>query len=189
MASDRSDPDVDRRLVETFVRLRDDESFAQLYRAHTPALFRMAWRFRWMPVADAADLVQDTWLRAVRRLAEFRFQSSLRTWLTSILINCMRERMRRSRDTAADMAEVAAPQASPVERVDLERAVAALPPGMREVFLLFDVEGFTHAEIAELLEIETGTSKSQLFRARQKLRETLASDSRPIPFGKTRHGH
>jgi RNA polymerase sigma factor (sigma-70 family) len=187
MSRDRQVPD-DRQLVEVYVRQRDEESFLQLYRAHTPALFRMAWRIGGMSAADAEDAIQETWLRASRALEQFRFQSALRTWLTGILINCVHESRRRRKDTGhEDQPEPVAPSRSTGLRIDIERAVASLPPGMREVFVLYDVEGFTHDEIAAVLNIHSGTSKSQLSEARRKLRHALAGDG-PVRARKTNHG-
>jgi RNA polymerase sigma-70 factor (ECF subfamily) len=179
----------DRRLVEAYVGRRDEDSFVQLYRAHTPALFRMAWRLGGLSATDVEDVIQETWLRAARSLGQFRFQSTLRTWLTSVLINCMHEARRRAKDAGADQEpKPVAPSRSPSLQMDIERAVASLPSGMREVFVLYDVEGFTHEEIAAVLKIHTGTSKSQLFTARRKLRSALGANQRPTPAGKTHHG-
>ena len=185
------DPPVsdDRRLVEAYVGRRDEGSFLQLYRAHTPALYRMAWRLGGLPAADVEDVIQETWLRAARALGRFRFQSTLRTWLTSVLINCVHEARRRTKEIAEDAApEALAPSRSTSLQMDIERAVASLPAGMREVFVLYDVEGFTHEEIAGLLNIHTGTSKSQLFTARRKLRIALGAGPQPLPARKTHHG-
>ena len=179
----------DRRLVEDYLRRRDEDSFLLLYRAHTPALFRMAWRLGRLPAADVDDVIQETWLRAARSLERFRFESSLRTWLTSVLINCVHEASRRTREIAEDgQPDPVAPSRSTGLEIDIERAVASLPSGMREVFVLFDIEGFTHEEIAGLLNIHTGTSKSQLFTARRKLRDALSGRTRPVPARKTHHG-
>lgn len=189
MSIDHQSPGSDRLLVEAYLTRRDEGSFQQLYRAHTPALFRMAWRLGGLPAVDVEDVIQETWLRAARRLDQFRFQSALRTWLTSVLINCMHEAKRRRTDAGLDgLAEPATSAGSPGLRVDIERAVAALPQGMREVFVLFDVEGFTHEEIANVLGIHIGTSKSQLSNARQKLREALSATPRLRPVRKLDHG-
>ena len=188
MSSDPLEPD-DRRLVEAYLQQRDEESFRRLYRAHTPALFRMAWRIGGLSAADTEDAIQETWLRAARSLDRFRFQSTLRTWLTGVLINCVYEALRRKRDTGTnEQPEPVASSGSPALQLDLERAVASLPSGMREVFVLFDVEGFTHDEIAGLLKIHAGTSKSQLYAARRKLRLVLGKPLRPAPIRKTNHG-
>jgi len=187
MSADLRVPD-DRSLVEAYVSRRDEESFVQLYRAHTPALFRMAWRLGGLSTTDVEDVIQETWLRAARAMGQFRFQSTLRTWLTSVLINCMHEARRRTKSIASDeQPEPIAPSRSRSLQMDIERAVASLPSGMREVFVLFDIEGFTHEEIAGLLNIHAGTSKSQLFTARRKLRSALGAGPTPVSARKS-HG-
>jgi RNA polymerase sigma-70 factor (ECF subfamily) len=121
--------------------------------------------------------VHDGWIRAVERLGEFRWESSLRTWLAGFVVNRVRERTRRDFrdvpgiDDAAPQEDVALREVA--SRVDLERVVAELPDGFRHVLLLHDVEGYTHEEIAELLGIVPGTSKSQLARARAAVRRAL----------------
>src|SRR5688500_16879793 len=188
MSLEPREPD-DRLLVEAYVKRRDEDSFRQLYRRHTPALFRMAWRLGGLSPTDVEDVIQETWLRAARSLDQFRFQSTLRTWLTSVLINCMHEARRRMKEVAGhEQPEAVAPMRSTGLQVDIERAVASLPSGMRDVFVLFDVEGFTHEEIAGVLNIHAGTSKSQLFAARRKLRSALGASPRPVPARKTNHG-
>jgi RNA polymerase sigma-70 factor (ECF subfamily) len=161
------------------VRRRDEGSFVALYREHTPYLYRLALRLVGGRAAEAEDAVQDTWLRATARLAEFRGESSLRTWLAGFAINCCRER-RRKRDPDDGAREAEPSREHPfVDRLDLERAIAALPDGHREVLVLHDLEGFTHEEIAARLGIVPGTSKSQLSRARSALRAAMARAERP----------
>jgi RNA polymerase sigma-70 factor (ECF subfamily) len=149
-----------------------------LYREHTPYLFRLALRLLGGRRAEAEDAVQDTWLRATARLEEFRGDASLRTWLAGFTVNCCRERWRRREGDLPDAPDAAA--AEPIlDRLDLERAIAELPDGHREVFVLHDLEGFTHEEIATRLGIVPGTSKSQLSRARAALRARMARAERP----------
>jgi RNA polymerase sigma-70 factor (ECF subfamily) len=166
---------ADEELVERFLRDRDEEAFAELYRRHTRALYNFALRLG--GEAAAADVVQEAWMRAARGLARFRWQSSLRTWLFGVALNCWRETARTPAEAFADgeTDRVGAPD--PVVRLDLERAVAALAPGFRLVFLLHDVHGFTHREIADILGIEEGASKSQLSRARARLRARWSGSS------------
>jgi RNA polymerase sigma-70 factor (ECF subfamily) len=168
--------DDDRSLVEAFLRCRDEQSFVAIYRAHTPALYRMAWRMGGLGPDVVDAVVQDTWVRAARRFETFRFESALRTWLISILVFCVQER-RRQHARAAGRLDPPGPEPSvavaPELALDLERAVARLPHGMREVFLLHDVEGLTHEEIGTCLGIASGTSKSQLSTARARLRHWL----------------
>jgi RNA polymerase sigma-70 factor (ECF subfamily) len=169
---------AERDLVAAFLR-GDEAAFRSLYRAHAPALYRLAWRLLDGSVADAEDMVQETWLRAARGLGGFGWRSTLRTWLVGVAIRCCRERQReraaaRGGPAARQPApEPSAPAPREVDRLDLEAAVAALPPRAREVFLLHDVEGWAHAEVASLLGIEEGTSKSQLHHARRALAARL----------------
>ena len=166
--------------MAAFLSRSDEASFRSLYRAHTPALYRLALRMLDGSEADAEEAVQAAWIRAVEGLRSFRWESSLRTWLTGIILNCCREARRRGfREREAVGAFPPPPREPPPPpgdaRVDLGRAVAGLPDGYREVLVLHDVEGLTHEEIAAALGIEIGTSKSQLHRARQALRARLGS--------------
>lgn len=168
-----TDDVTDRHLVSKFLRTRDEASFRSLHRLHSPMLYRVALRLLARPEL-AEDVLQETWIRAVRLLPRFRWESQLRTWLAGIAIRCCHE----VRRTATAVDSEAAPwparaTAGDGLRLDLERAVATLAPGRREILLLHDVEGFTHAEIATMLDIDEGTSKSQLSRARQQMRRLL----------------
>jgi len=117
--------------------------------------------------------MQETWLRAVRQLGLFRGQSAFRTWLTGIALNCYREwRRRHARELAAITADARATPDSASDAVAaVNAALAALTAEHREVIVLHDIEGYTHDEIAATLEIEAGTSKSRLSRARRIFRE------------------
>ncbi|MEZ5317121.1 MAG: sigma-70 family RNA polymerase sigma factor [Vicinamibacterales bacterium] len=171
----------DRTLVDAFVAHGDEEAFRHLFRRHTPRLYALAYRLMAGRAADAEDVIQDTWLRAARHLGTFEWRSSLSTWLTGIAINCARERLRRRTPEAVDPATLAAivmAADAGVPDVDLERAIALLPDGYREVLVLHDVEGFTHAEIATRLGVSPGTSKSQLFHARRAVRARLSPTAR-----------
>lgn len=127
--------------------------------------------------AGAEDVVHDVWIKAVERLEDFRWESSLSTWLGGFVINAVRDRTRAERREVAPVEEhhpaddLVLLQAA--NRLDLERAIAELPPGFRHVLILHDVEGYTHEEIATLLDIVPGTSKSQLARARSAVRRAL----------------
>src|SRR5215831_8796055 len=157
----------DLELVERFLRGRGEDAFRALYRAHTPALFALALRLTGGDRSEAEDLVQESWVRALTALRTFRAQSALRTWLCGVLVNVRRGRIRTDwRIIDAPDAEPLADTTCPDDAIDLERAIAALPEGARDVYVLHDVHGYTHREIAELLGIVEGTSKSQLNRAR-----------------------
>jgi RNA polymerase sigma-70 factor, ECF subfamily len=170
--AERGAADEDREAIRAFLARRDDASFLVLYRRHTPSLYRLALRLLGGRRAEAEDAVQETWLRAAARLGEFRGDAALRTWLSGFAINCCRELLRAPRTAAGEDDGRALARAGP--DLDLERAIAALPPGYREVLVLHDLEGYTHEEIAARLEIAPGTSKSQLARARRALRERIA---------------
>jgi len=181
MTETRSDDPEDSVLVRCFLRDGDEASFLQLYRRHTPALYRFALRMLDGVEDDALDAVQEGWVRAIEALSDFRWRSALRTWLIGIVRNrCReryRERRRRARPDDALGPETASPVRRPIARLDLEEAIAGLPAGYREVLLLHDVEQLTHREIADLLDIRPGTSKSQLSRARSAVRVALQRDA------------
>jgi len=171
----------DRPLAER-VLAGDEAAFRSLYRRHTPRLFQLALRMLAGDEAEAEDVVQDTWIKAVEKLETFRWESELSTWLHAIALNVSREALRRRGNRREvewpeDDEPAAAPLLERLEPVDLERAIAALPSGYRTVLVLHDVEGHTHEAIAEQLGVTPGTTKSQLFRARRAVRALLAPDT------------
>ena len=157
----------------------DVAAFESLYRAHAPAVLALCRRM----VADdreAGELVQDVFVRAWERLASFRGQSALATWLHRIAVNTVLERARsatreRSRwiEHEEDDPASAAPDAQDDARMDLDAAIARLPRGARLVFVLHDVQGYTHEEIASMAGISAATARVQLFRARRALMKVL----------------
>jgi RNA polymerase sigma-70 factor (ECF subfamily) len=134
---------------------------------------------------DAEDLLQEVFLQAHRKLAGFRGESTLGTWLYRLAMNhCLDhlrgKRVKMSRATESldreDASEPIAPEPvvpTAISRMDLERAIETLPPGCKAAFLLHDVEGFEHGEVAKILGVSEGTSKSQVHKARLKLRAKL----------------
>lgn len=178
---------TDRDLVQAYLHDRGEAEFRTLYRRHTPALYRMAYRLVGPSAAD--DILQETWCRAARLIAGFEWRSALLTWLTGILVRCCRETWRASADivTLSVEAEFDEPEVetTPWLSLDVERALESLPAGYREVLVLHDVEGFTHAEIARVLGVVPGTSKSQLARARRALRQQLEGSMMSIVNGGT----
>lgn len=164
----------DRHLVRSFLDRRDEQAFHVLYERYTPALYQFTLRMvGWCP-QDAEDVVQDTWVRAVERLSEFRWQSAFKTWLTAIAINRSRELLRRkARKTGEDVPPESVPPPHIEQHIDVERAIAALPNGYRMVLVLHDFEGYKHEEIGRLLDVDPGTSKSQLYHARRAVRRAL----------------
>ena len=173
---------AERALVAAFLTARDDRSFHALYRRVTPYVYQFVLRLVGNIEADAVDVLQDVWVRAIRRLPDFRWESSLHTWMSGIAVNRCRElyKEREKRKGSLSMGEIEV--ASPVDplpmKLDLEAAIAQLPNGYRLVLVLHDVEGYTHEEIAIRLGIEPGSSKSQLSRARRTLRRLLKSGGR-----------
>ncbi len=163
------------------VRAGDPSAERTLYDAHVDRVYRVAYRL----AGDdelAREFTQETFIRAFERLEGFRGESALSTWLHSIAIsvalNGLRK-LKRFRRREADIEEADGVatmrrEAEPDLKRRLAHAIDALPEGYRTVFLLHDVEGYTHEEIAAALDVETGTSKAQLSRARARLRETLA---------------
>ena len=176
---ERSTEPDDRALARQVVE-GDEAAFRVLYRRHTPRLWPLLLRMLGGAAAraDAEDAVQETWIRAVRALPRFRWESAFSTWLTGIALNCargmLRKRSRRNETSTDDLLDrLATPGPEPGRRMDLETAIAALPDGYRTVLVLHDLEGYTHPEISERLEISVGTSRSQLHHARRAMRRLL----------------
>ena len=172
---------MDESALIARVRAGDPSAERALYDAHVDRVYRVAYRL----AGDdelARDFTQETFIRAFARLDGFRGDSALSTWLHSIAmsvaLNGLRK-IKRFRRREADLEEAdavatARRHAEPDLKRRLARAIDDLPEGYRTVFLLHDVEGYTHEEIAAALAVEPGTSKAQLSRARARLRESLA---------------
>ncbi|HYK11022.1 MAG TPA: sigma-70 family RNA polymerase sigma factor [Gemmatimonadales bacterium] len=170
----------DRELIAR-VRAGDPAAERALYDAHVDRVYRLSYR---MAGDDdlARDFTQETFIRAFERLDTFRGESAFSTWLhsiaTTVALNGLRKLKRfRKRETdigEADGVTTSRTHAEPDLKKRLAQAIDALPEGYRTVFLLHDVEGYTHEEIGAALAIESGTSKAQLSRARAKLRIALA---------------
>lgn len=158
----------------------DADAFAALYRAHAGRVYATCLRLEGDPVA-AEERTQDVFVRAWERLATFRHESAFGTWLHRLAINVVlgdrRSAARRALRVATvedpEVLDAAAAMPEPGTRMDLESAMAGLPAGARAVFMLHDIEGYDHAEIASMAGIAVGTSKAQLFRARRLLRKAL----------------
>lgn len=178
--------DEDRRATEKRL-VRDAQNgdlvaFERLYRDNERKVFALCLRMS-SDGALAEELTQEVFVRAWRKLGSFRGDSAFSSWLYPLTVNvALSERRSRRRRDARIFAtedpaglERAPGTPRPEAAFDLEKAMAALPPGARAVFVLHDVEGRTHNEIAAMLNLATGTSKAQLFRARRLLREALGS--------------
>jgi RNA polymerase sigma-70 factor (ECF subfamily) len=156
----------------------DGSAIRSLYERYAPRVYAVVRR-----IAGDDDLAQDyaqeAWIRAIRALPTFRGDARFSTWLHRIAVNAALQALRRS-DTRRKR-EAPMPETLPVApRIGdtlleqrLETAMEALPPGMREVLILHDVEGYTHEEIGDVLGVASGTSKSQLFKARARMRTLL----------------
>ena len=157
----------------------DSSAFERLYRTHVNRIHNLTRRMLGSHEAD--EVTQDIFVRTWQKLGQFRGDAAFSTWLHRLAVNVVfneqRTTSRRERRVtpAADPAVLEQNPRGPLEvsSIDLERAIAELPDGAREVFVLFDIEGYGHGEIAELTGIAEGTSKAQLFRARRLLQEKL----------------
>jgi RNA polymerase sigma-70 factor (ECF subfamily) len=153
-------------------RRREIGAFEQLYRIHAPRLKSIAWHIAGNR-QDAEDAVQETFVKLYRAIAGFNGHSAVGTWLCRIVINVshdlVRKRKRQSEWTASESVGE-----SPALAAALRQALARINPRYRMVFLLYEAEGLKHSEIAAVLEIPEGTSKSWLFEAKKELRRILA---------------
>jgi RNA polymerase sigma-70 factor (ECF subfamily) len=174
-----SDGDLD--LARRFAASGDEGAFRALYTRHSPAVYAL---LRRLVGPDAEDALQETWMRAARRMDGFRGDSAVRTWLFAIALNAAREVWRGRESTGMPAPE---PHTGPGREsaLDLETAVAALAPGYRAVLLLHDAWGYTHAEVGTLLGVDEGTSKSQLAHARAAVRRRLAGRALPETGGRS----
>jgi RNA polymerase sigma-70 factor (ECF subfamily) len=173
--------DVDETQLVAAVLAGEARAERELYDRHVDRVYRLAFRMAGDETL-ATDFTQDTFVRAFERLGDFRGDSSLATWLhaiaSSVILNGLKKvkRIRSREQTDDELPDVAVTrrEAEPDLKLKLARAIDALPNGYRMVFVMHDVEGYTHEEIGSALGIQPGTSKAQLFRARAKLRSELA---------------
>lgn len=161
----------------------DARAFEALYRAHADRIYGLCWRLCNGDEAKASQYAQDAFVRAWENLAGFRGDSQFSTWMHRLTVNVVLGDSRLLRrwvtfedaindDQPGEMLSEH-PQQQIGDRMDLERALARLPPGARTVLMLHDVEGYQHDEIAQLTGIAVGTSKAQLHRARKLMKEWL----------------
>jgi len=160
----------------------DVRAFEQLYRSNSGRIYAVCWRICGGDASLAEDMVQESFVRAWNKLHLFRGESSFATWMHRLAVNVAlsdrRIRLRRvSRETAWDegieRTAMGAADVSQSLRSDLEQAISQLPERARTVLILYDVEGYRHAEIAEMTGMAVGSSKAQLHRARKLVREEL----------------
>jgi RNA polymerase sigma-70 factor, ECF subfamily len=179
----------------------DADAFAELFHAHKARIYSLCLRMT-NNSAEAEDLTQDAFLQVFRKLATFRGESALSTWLYRIAVNTVLMHFRKKTPCRLSLDEPCAKNgdskpirreygtkdnrlAGCIDRITLSRAIRELPDGYRKVFLLHEVEGYEHQEIAEFLGCSTGNSKSQLHKARLRMRELLmarpeAAESKPV---------
>ncbi|OLB68036.1 MAG: hypothetical protein AUG85_11015 [Gemmatimonadetes bacterium 13_1_20CM_4_66_11] len=158
----------------------DQTAFRDLYRQHAGRVYALCLRLTG-DARDADERTQDVFVRLWDKLGSFRGESAFSSWLhrlaVNVVLNERRTTGRRERRVtlAEDPAVLEKNPGTSLEglSIDLERAIADLPDGAREVFVLYDIEGYGHGDIAQLVGIAEGTSKAQLFRARRLLREKL----------------
>ncbi len=159
----------------------DVDAFELLYREHAGRVYALCLRLKAGDSSDATELMQDVFIRAWRRLGTFRGDSAFSSWLHRLTVNTMLENARSDRRRITRVLPMddtsrleGAARSSGVDlRMDMENAIASLPKGARLAFVLHDVEGYQHQEIAERLSVSVGTVKAQLHRARRLLRERL----------------
>ena len=166
----------------------DAAAFEILYALHKRRVYSLCRRMSGNE-AEAEDLAQEVFLLVFRKIANFRGQSAFSTWLHRVTVNVVLMRFRKKGLLAVSLQELLDPEeretpksdfghrddvlAGAIDRVNLERAIESLPPGYRTVFVLFDIEGYEHNEIAAMLGCTIGNTKSQLHKARMKLRSML----------------
>jgi RNA polymerase sigma-70 factor (ECF subfamily) len=172
----------------------DAAAFERLYQLHGRRVYALCLRMVGNP-ADAEDLMQEAFLQLFRKIGTFRGESAFSTWLHRMTVNVVLMRLRKKTLPAASLEETTEPDeetggprkdigapdlrlSGAVDRVNLERSIEKLPPGYRTVFVLHDVQGFEHNEIAGIMGCSVGNSKSQLHKARTRLRELLQEDLR-----------
>jgi len=172
----------------------DSDAFRRIYALHSPQVYRLCLRMAGNP-AEAEDLTQEAFLQLFRKIHTFRGESRFSTWLHRLAVNVvlMRRRKKRHPEVSLDLPnefgeedsrprkELAGPDlrlSGVIDHVNLSRAIEQLPHGYKEMFILHDVQGYENKEIAGILGCSVGNCKSQLFKARLKLRQLLQEDLR-----------
>jgi len=184
---------ADLEMVER-ARAGDPEAFATLFQTHKVKIYSICLRMT-NNTAQAEDLTQDAFLQVFRKLSTFRGDSALSTWLHRIAVNTVLMHYRKkplsqfsldepsSQDSKRARAEYATPDGrlvGSVDRITIARAISDLPAGYRRIFLLHEVDGYDHPEIARMLDCSVGNSKSQLHKAKLRIREFLGETSKSI---------
>lgn len=172
----------------------DVAAFEFLYRLHSRRVYALCLRMVNNP-SDAEDLAQEAFLQLFRKIATFRGESAFSTWLHRMTVNVVLMRLRKKALPSTSLEEATEPDEESggprkdfggpdlklngaVDRVNLERSIEKLPPGYRTVFVLHDIQGYEHNEIADIMGCSVGNSKSQLHKARTRMRELLQEELR-----------
>jgi RNA polymerase sigma-70 factor (ECF subfamily) len=167
----------------------DAAAFERLYQLHSRRVFSLCLRMVGN-TAEAEDLTQEAFLQLFRKISTFRGESAFSTWLHRLAVNVVLMKLRKKSGTETSLEEATEPDeesggprrdfggldlrlSGSIDRVNLQRAVEQLPPGYKAVFVLHDVQGYEHNEIADIMGCSIGNSKSQLHKARMRLRELL----------------
>jgi RNA polymerase sigma-70 factor (ECF subfamily) len=168
----------------------DEAAFAALFQKYQRSVYSLCLRMT-RASADAEDLTQDVFLLLFRKITLFRGDSAFSTWLYRLVVNAVLARLRKQGNKNVSLEQETYPDGSPIQasmgapdprlrhyldRLNLERAIASLPPTYRAVFALYVVHGYEHSEIAKLMNCSVGNSKAQLHKARRKLRAWLLRD-------------
>lgn len=174
----------------------NEEAFAALFETHKRRVYSLCLRMTGN-TAEAEDLTQEAFLQLFRKISTFRGESAFSTWLHRLAVNVVLMHLRRKGLQQVSLDEPDTSQDEPVkrdygdddrrllgsvDRIGLSQAIAELPPGYRAVFVLHDIEGYEHNEIAEIMNCSVGNSKSQLHKARMKLRDWLRRDRNKKPL-------
>ena len=172
----------------------DAAAFERLYQLHNRRVYSLCLRMVGN-TAEAEDLTQEAFLQLFRKVSTFRGESAFSTWLHRLAVNVVLMKLRKKSGTESSLEQITEPDedsggprrdfgapdlrlTGSIDRVNLQRAVDELPPGYKAVFILHDVQGYEHNEIAEIMGCSIGNSKSQLHKARMRLRELLQESVR-----------
>ena len=172
----------------------DAAAFERLYQLHNRRVYSLCLRMVGN-TAEAEDLTQEAFLQLFRKVSTFRGESAFSTWLHRLAVNVVLMKLRKKSGTESSLEQITEPDedsggprrdfgapdlrlSGSIDRVNLQRAVDELPPGYKAVFILHDVQGYEHNEIAEIMGCSIGNSKSQLHKARMRLRELLQESVR-----------
>lgn len=172
----------------------DPAAFERIYQLHSRRIYSLCLRMV-SNTAEAEDLTQEAFLQLFRKIATFRGESAFSTWLHRLAVNVVLMRLRKKKVSESSLEEVTEPDeesggprrdfggpdlrlSGSIDRVNLQRAIEELPPGYKQVFVLHDMQGYEHNEIADIMQCSIGNSKSQLHKARMRLRELLHETQR-----------